>query len=171
MAALGFHFWYLLCKSRCTQYILIEMANKRDIEPKSPLHNPHPYIPVLFPLPAESYLCKEERTPSLLLHNIPHFASTKNFPQRGVPACTKKHTCVCINIWKKKWQTISPIRLEFRISIPDSMVHMAYMGPTWVLAAPGGPYDGPMNLAIRYVPVLSEDVHYLHHLGINPFAC
>ena len=23
------------------------------------------------------------------------------------------------------------------------------MGPTWVLSAPDGPHDGPMNLAIR----------------------
>ena len=32
---------------------------------------------------------------------------------------------------------------------PDSKVHGANMGPTWVLSAPGGPYVGPMNLAIR----------------------
>ena len=32
---------------------------------------------------------------------------------------------------------------------PDSKVHWAYMGPTWVLSSPGGPHVGPMNLAIR----------------------
>ena len=32
---------------------------------------------------------------------------------------------------------------------PDSKVRVANMGPTWVLAAPGGPHVGPMNLAIR----------------------
>ena len=32
---------------------------------------------------------------------------------------------------------------------PDSKVHVANMGPTWVLTAPGGPHVGPMNLAIR----------------------
>ena len=31
---------------------------------------------------------------------------------------------------------------------PDSKVHEAYMGPTWVLSAPGRPHIGPMNLAI-----------------------
>ena len=31
---------------------------------------------------------------------------------------------------------------------PDSKVHGANMGPTWVLSAPDGPYVGPMNLAI-----------------------
>ena len=32
---------------------------------------------------------------------------------------------------------------------PDSNVHGANMGPTWVLSAPDGPHVGPMNLAIR----------------------
>ena len=32
---------------------------------------------------------------------------------------------------------------------PDSKVHGAYMGPTWVLLAPDKPHVGPMNLAIR----------------------
>ena len=32
---------------------------------------------------------------------------------------------------------------------PDSKVHGANMGPTWVLSAPDGPHVDPMNLAIR----------------------
>ena len=32
---------------------------------------------------------------------------------------------------------------------PDSKVHGANMGPTWVLSAPDGHHVGPMNLAIR----------------------
>ena len=40
---------------------------------------------------------------------------------------------------------------------PDSKVHVAHMGPTWVLSAPGGPpggpHVGPMNLAIRVTMV------------------
>ena len=35
------------------------------------------------------------------------------------------------------------------LSNPDSKVHRAIMGPTWVLSAPDRPHDGPMNLAIR----------------------
>ena len=31
----------------------------------------------------------------------------------------------------------------------DSKVHVAHMGPTWVLSAPGRPHVCPMNLAIR----------------------
>ena len=35
------------------------------------------------------------------------------------------------------------------IDIPDSKVHGANMGPTWVLSAPDGPHVGLMNFAIR----------------------
>ena len=34
---------------------------------------------------------------------------------------------------------------------PDSKVHVAHPGPTWVLSAPDGPNVGPMNLVIRVV--------------------
>ena len=37
------------------------------------------------------------------------------------------------------------------IRVPDSKVHGANMGPTWVLSAPDGPHVGPMNLVIRGV--------------------
>ena len=33
--------------------------------------------------------------------------------------------------------------------VPDSKVHVAHMGSTWAVSAPGGPHVGPMNLAIR----------------------
>ena len=33
--------------------------------------------------------------------------------------------------------------------VPDSKVHGANMGPTWVLSLPDGPHVGPMNLIIR----------------------
>ena len=35
--------------------------------------------------------------------------------------------------------------------IPDSKVHGANMGPTWVLSSPDGPHVVPINLAIRDV--------------------
>ena len=34
---------------------------------------------------------------------------------------------------------------------PDSKIHGANMGPTWVLSAPVEPQVGPMNFAIREV--------------------
>ena len=35
------------------------------------------------------------------------------------------------------------------VQVPDSKVHGANMGPTWVLSAPDEPHVGPMNLAIE----------------------
>ena len=35
------------------------------------------------------------------------------------------------------------------LTSPESEVHGANMGLTWVLSAPDGPHFGPMNLAIR----------------------
>ena len=43
----------------------------------------------------------------------------------------------CLKVW------------HIYITIPDSKVHVAHMGPTWVLSTPGVPHVGPMNLAIR----------------------
>ena len=45
---------------------------------------------------------------------------------------------------------------------PDSKVHGAYMGPTWVLSAPDGPHVGPMNLAIRGYPHECEPINTGH---------
>ena len=41
---------------------------------------------------------------------------------------------------------------------PDSKVHGAIMGPTWILSAPDGPHVGPMNFAVRVD--LAQDQHY-----------
>ena len=38
---------------------------------------------------------------------------------------------------------------ESEENIPDSKVHVANVGPTWVLPSPDGPHVGPMNIAIR----------------------
>ena len=52
---------------------------------------------------------------------------------------------------KKKNSYIHQTRLRFfnMIGFPNSKVHGANMGPTWVLLAPGGPHICPMSLAIR----------------------
>ena len=44
--------------------------------------------------------------------------------------------------------------------LPDSKVHEANMGPTWVLSAPDGPYVGPMNLAMRVILAMYRDLIY-----------
>ena len=48
-------------------------------------------------------------------------------------------------------------------TFPDSKVHVANMGSTWVLSAPGGPHVGPMNLVIRVA--LPTPVVQLSHIN------
>ena len=51
-------------------------------------------------------------------------------------------------------KSISALRgdnADWQGQVPDSKVHGANMGPTWVLSAPDGPHVGPLNLAIRGV--------------------
>ena len=43
--------------------------------------------------------------------------------------------------------------------VPDSKVHGANMGPTWVLSVPNGPHVGPMNLAFRVQKVMDISRH------------
>ena len=55
-------------------------------------------------------------------------------------------------IFREKWADfMTADALVPCVISPDSQVHGANMGPTWVLSAPGGPPVGPMNLAIREV--------------------
>ena len=49
-------------------------------------------------------------------------------------------------------QDLSRYHCILQARYPDSKVHGANMGPTWVLSAPGRPHVGPMNLAIRAFP-------------------
>ena len=46
-------------------------------------------------------------------------------------------------------------------NVPDSKVHGATMGPTWVLSARDGPHVDPMNLAIRGTSLLDLKVALL----------
>ena len=53
---------------------------------------------------------------------------------------------------------------------PDSKVHGANIGPTWVLSAPDGLHVGPMNLAIRgdtWQVTMSEGDVMLCHLRLK----
>ena len=46
---------------------------------------------------------------------------------------------------------------------PDSKVHRADMGPTWVLSDPDGPHVGPMNLTIREMASNADTVSMSWH--------
>ena len=53
---------------------------------------------------------------------------------------------ILISDWKEQWTPLNCVTLSIT---PDSKVHGANIGPTWVLSAPDVPHVGPMNLAIR----------------------
>ena len=54
---------------------------------------------------------------------------------------------------------------------PDSKVHGANMGPTWVLSAPDGPHVGSMTLAIRGESLCDIEVIVWLYLGkISPYG-
>ena len=48
-------------------------------------------------------------------------------------------------IWGRQDPGVPNVR---PMNFPDSKIHGANMGHTWVLPAPGGPHVGPMNLVI-----------------------
>ena len=51
---------------------------------------------------------------------------------------------------------------------PDSKIHGANMGPTWVLSAPDGPHVGPMDLAIRDT---GHCIWQNNHVVITQYMC
>ena len=59
---------------------------------------------------------------------------------------------------------ISTSWLSIFSNIPDSKVHGANMGPTWVRSTPGGPHVVPMNLAIRDSYWCPDDDTSSHHI-------
>ena len=82
-----------------------------------------------------------------------------------------------LTAFKKKTSRICVLRLRWfneqrynSVSDPDSNVHVAHMGPTWVLAAPGGPhkpyYQGtlPQCLIINTPTPLHAYNWAIHHL-------
>ena len=48
---------------------------------------------------------------------------------------------------------------------PDSKVHGAIIGPTWVLSSPGGPHVGPMNLAIWFNTLKPVGTYMVNEMG------
>ena len=63
---------------------------------------------------------------------------------------TGKHT---ENLCNQQSRATNDIQLTF----PDSKVRGPNMGPNWVLSAPDGTHDGPMNLAIKVVTAIAAE--------------
>ena len=81
---------------------------------------------------------------------ISYLTPKKEFWFRKLAICkTVEHT------------SLSRYRENMPSTIPDSKVHGANTGPTWVLSAPDGPHVGPMNLAIRDNELLCLSIYSL----------
>ena len=77
-----------------------------------------------------------------------------------------------VKIWGENWPCYNGTTLYLSTQpptglhnhLPDSKVHGANMGPTWVLSAPDGPQVGPINLAINVPSYLLPHHNPLHRL-------
>ena len=73
----------------------------------------------------------------------------------------------CIGYYNYHSRRYSVLEYE-TCSYPDSKVHGANMGPTWVLSAPDGPHVGPMSLAIRlHIATISSLIILLYTFLFN----
>ena len=59
--------------------------------------------------------------------------------------------------------SISHLQIIYWFLFPDSKIHGANMGPSWVLSAPDGPHVGPMNL-VMWVAFMMP---FIHVLGVH----
>ena len=76
---------------------------------------------------------------------------------------------VCVT-WPKNVNTWWPRQNDRHLpDDPDSKVHGAHLGPTWVMSAPDGPHVGPMNLAIRgrFQIFLNENAWFHRNLFVQ----
>ena len=93
----------------------------------------------------KSWINKYQRWNSTHMH-----ISTYTLLQTHSMAQQNKTTWCC-----RSWLSLvmshclNQYQLIIKCHTPDSKVHVANMGPIWVLSAPGGPHVGPMSLAIR----------------------
>ena len=81
---------------------------------------------------------------------------TKGYIRCGLDELKENHKCVLLDTRFEdiscgicnQYQYMNLFEITLSVNIPDSKVHGANMGPTWVRSAPDGPHVGPMNLAI-----------------------
>ena len=98
-------------------------------------------------------LCDLFGCENLVRSRIPYCCGCSIF-HPGLPCFTARLTSSSSGVVLT--QLVSSLGIVCCFLSPDSKVHGANMGPTWVLSAPDGPHVGPINLAIR---VLIEQKH------------
>ena len=90
--------------------------------------------------PGSAQLCPSPAVQRILIV----LALPRTKPTAGYPELKKFLRNLSITL-KRRLQLL----LRALYSFPDSKVHGANMGSTWVLSAPDGPHVNPMKLAIR----------------------
>ena len=81
---------------------------------------------------------------TLINHN--HITVRVAYIQISWPAILRYDTFVHDFYYSHLLAIVKTYKLEE--GFQDNKIHGTNMGPTWVLSAPDGPHDGPMNLAI-----------------------
>ena len=127
--------------------------------------------------PCQHWFMSSKHQLALRFHLKNHYPSQSKFLicpyNRFVVICEMVYLKLFIGIkvraknirWNKLWVqrsyvTDAPVvRGRFyrcKYTYPDSKVHGANMGPTWVLSAPDGPHVGPIYFAIRVAAPLAH---------------
>ena len=74
-----------------------------------------------------------------------YIISFVNYIQHDITMAKCKTAVTSLTHWN-----YSNLALSHRYDVnTNSKLHVAHIGPTWVLSAPGVPHVGPINLAIR----------------------
>ena len=111
----------------------------------------HVYLNNGDPIPGKTYLyienkpwCWEDSSPCK--HGLLHPWSNSSVPNLSSDLIAFFLLPVDdLILWRSWWVNFRGMFQKF----PDSKIHGANIGPTWVLSAPDGPHAGPLNLAIR----------------------
>ena len=83
-------------------------------------------------------------TESIVLPPQPDFHQNGTCTARKTQICHAANFIIKVGIGGCDKVVMTPLGFQ----CPDSKVHGANMGPTWVLSSPDGPHVGPMNPAI-----------------------
>ena len=103
--------------------------------------------------------------PEELYHHILSVVSYISWESWAFASIIAMQSMMCASNW-----------VQYGLSVPDSKIHGANMGPIWGRQDPGGPHVGPMNFAIRggiclFDITLSHYHHYADLCQLHSVEC
>ena len=165
---------------RCTHEPDITVARQKPVRKVRPSHQTFVLGNVI---PSHTIYCfQTEKTSHLQVQTgvFPDGGCQRNVTSRIFCHWTEWIMKYRRGLWIGAWSpTFNGLQTEPTFGLcnhsPDSKVHVAHMGPTWILSVPGGPHVGPMNLGIMVQAIttwtdvgLSSNVFCCMHLRIIP---